>query len=421
MWRVAMGLVVAAAAGPARGGGSSAPKTDALLRSAAEEVRVVCFGDSITGVYYHTGGYRAWPELLQVALLNAYPGTRLRVFNAGLSGHTTDAGLKRIEHDVLERKPHLVAVMFGMNDLAYGQVDDAAATRRKTHYKKNLERIVELCRSAGAEVILLTPNSVYPEAAPRRPPARLGEYAEIVRVVGKEVSVPVSDAFAEWERIRATDLRRWRLLMSETIHPSLAGHQLFAELVASAVKGEPVSLDGLSPDPRYLARTVAALKAGKAVTVVAADTVADAVRDAVRTAYPTPNVTVIPWPTAGRSLTEIEAWSKRIRGMEGRLLVVGAFSPEACRVENEESFVRQAAWVVNYALPFGARVWDVLFVSPRVLSPELTPEQREAADLLGSIVAGNDLPWIDREDVTSSETPYAIVHAWVSRELRNAK
>ena len=416
-----MGLVVAVSAAPARGAGSSVPKTDALLRSGAEDVRIVCFGDSITGVYYHTGGYRAWPELLQIALLRAYPGARLRVSNAGLSGHTTDAGLQRIQRDVLARRPHLVAVMFGMNDLAYGQVDEATALKRRAHYKGNLKRIVELCREAGAEVILLTPNSVYPEAAPGRPPARLGEYAEIVRTIGHEASVPIADAFAEWERIRAADLRRWRLLMSETIHPSLAGHQLFAELVATAVRGEAVSLAGLEPHPRYVARTAAALGAGKTVTVVASDAVADAVRDAVRTVSPKVEIAITPWPTAGRSLAEIEAWSKQIRGLEGRVLVVGAFSPEACRIENEEAFVRQAAWVVNYSLPFGARVWDVVFVSPRVLSPELTAKQEEAADLLEAIVAGNDLVWIDREDADRAASPYDIVRTWVSRELRKAK
>ena len=421
MWKAAMGLAVAVSAAPTHGAGSSAPKADALLRSGTEDVRVVCFGDSITGVYYHTGGYRAWPELLEIALLKAYPGARLRVFNAGLSGHTTDAGLQRIQRDVLSRKPHLVAVMFGMNDAAYGQVDEATARKREAHYRGNLARIVELCRGVGAEVILLTPNSVYPEAAPSRPPARLGVYADIVRTLGKEASVPVADAFAEWERIRATDLRRWRLLMSETIHPSLAGHQLFAELVASAVKGEAVSLDGLEPHPRCVARTAAALAAGKVVTVVAADAVADAVRDAVEAASPGAKVTVVSWPTAGRSLAEIEAWAKRIRGTDGRVLVVGAFSPEACRIGDEEAFVRQAAWVANHALPFGARVWDVVFVSPRVLNAKLTREQAEAADLLGAIVAGNDLVWIDREDGDQATSSYEIVRTWVSRELRKAK
>jgi len=49
--------------------------TRGILRTAtgpglsdSEPLKIVCFGDSVTGVYYHTGGRRAWPELLQLVL-----------------------------------------------------------------------------------------------------------------------------------------------------------------------------------------------------------------------------------------------------------------------------------------------------------------------------------------------------------------
>jgi len=43
------------------------------LMEAGQPVRIVCFGDSITGVYYHTGGRRAWCDLLGVALVGRVP------------------------------------------------------------------------------------------------------------------------------------------------------------------------------------------------------------------------------------------------------------------------------------------------------------------------------------------------------------
>src|SRR4051794_39903014 len=36
----------------------------AELLAAGKPVTIVCFGDSITGVYYHSGGWRAYPEML---------------------------------------------------------------------------------------------------------------------------------------------------------------------------------------------------------------------------------------------------------------------------------------------------------------------------------------------------------------------
>lgn len=53
---------------PLRAQPIAALQTARLLSEARESVRIVCFGDSITGTYYHSGGRRAWPEMLQIAL-----------------------------------------------------------------------------------------------------------------------------------------------------------------------------------------------------------------------------------------------------------------------------------------------------------------------------------------------------------------
>jgi hypothetical protein len=37
---------------------------ETLLKSGETTVLVVCFGDSITGVYYHSGSQRAWCDML---------------------------------------------------------------------------------------------------------------------------------------------------------------------------------------------------------------------------------------------------------------------------------------------------------------------------------------------------------------------
>src|SRR5690606_5814812 len=116
-----------------------------------EPVRIVCFGDSITGVYYHTGSKRAWPELLGLALRQARPAAQLEVVNAGLSGNTTAQALARIERDVIAHQPHLVVAMFGMNDVARLPLRD---------FEANLARIADRCRAAGAEMVFCTPNSV---------------------------------------------------------------------------------------------------------------------------------------------------------------------------------------------------------------------------------------------------------------------
>jgi pimeloyl-ACP methyl ester carboxylesterase len=85
--------------------------------SPAAPLKIVCLGDSVTGVYYHTGGRRAWPELLQLALQQALPEQAVEVVNAGISGQTTRDGLARLERDVFAHQPQVVTISFGLNDL----------------------------------------------------------------------------------------------------------------------------------------------------------------------------------------------------------------------------------------------------------------------------------------------------------------
>src|SRR5436190_6181376 len=156
------------------------PKVDAVLKRLAsgEPTRIVCFGDSVTGAYYHTGGERAWCDMLGLAIQRVFPQSHPEMINAGISGNTTAAGLARMEKDVIAKQPHLVVVMFGMNDVARASLDD---------FVGNLSTIVRRSHASGAAVILCTPNTVYENAG--RPIAKLAELSERVRKLAKEQGV----------------------------------------------------------------------------------------------------------------------------------------------------------------------------------------------------------------------------------------
>ncbi len=160
---------------------------DVLHPAAAQKVKVVCFGDSIT----HLG----YPKIL---------GERLgvTVLNAGIGGNTTRAGLARLEKDVLTHKPDAVAILFGTND----SVLDKPNTYKTApvQFEKNLTEMVTRCRAAGAQVVLGTLPPVI--AAPyltRHPKANydakggldkvLEEYQALTLRVAKKLAVPVVD------------------------------------------------------------------------------------------------------------------------------------------------------------------------------------------------------------------------------------
>jgi acyl-CoA thioesterase-1 len=128
---VFIGLAVLAALWPLRSG-----TPDAAKPTTGE--RVIAFGDSLVeGVGASTGHD-------VVSLLSARVG--VPIVNAGRGGDTTGSALRRLDSAVLSRRPRVVIVVLGGNDVL----------RRIPHEQtfRNLDAIVGRIRSRGAAVIL---------------------------------------------------------------------------------------------------------------------------------------------------------------------------------------------------------------------------------------------------------------------------
>jgi acyl-CoA thioesterase I len=75
--------------------------------------RIVCFGDSVTfgwNIEYAT----SYPVLLKELLTEDFG--EVEVINSGIAGGTIVDAYNRMESDVLDYKPHLVIINFGLND-----------------------------------------------------------------------------------------------------------------------------------------------------------------------------------------------------------------------------------------------------------------------------------------------------------------
>ena len=389
----------------ARDGAPMTAKTAALLQAGQEPVRIVCFGDSITGVYYHTGGRRAWHDMLALALQRLYPQARIEMTNAGISGHTTVDALARIDRDVLAHRPHLVVVMFGMNDVTRVPPES---------FRANLAEIVQRCRGVGAEVVLCTPNSVYPEDS-ARPVAKLAAYAQIVRDVAAEQRAPLADCYQAYEDVRARDRRAWMALMSETIHPNMRGHKLFAEVVAQVVSGKRVSLDDEPPPFPALPRTLSLLAKHQPVKVLAMPPYDTLIPGALKFLAPDARAKITTWPTEGQSLAQIEAWSKTVRDLRPDLVVVAV--PATAAAASEEQFLRSYSWVLNWSLSFGYQEWDCIAILPSVADPMLSPTERAAETTALEVIEGQDIGWLQR--APNDETPAGeLLAKWFLSQAR---
>ena len=97
--------------------------------------RAAIFGDSVT---HH--GY--WVKPLQDFYYTRYPDRDIRIWNCGVGGETSVEATRRVEADLVWRKPTFVNICFGMNDVGvvgYQTNAPSWAIDQRTNAPKNFE------------------------------------------------------------------------------------------------------------------------------------------------------------------------------------------------------------------------------------------------------------------------------------------
>jgi lysophospholipase L1-like esterase len=124
---------------------------------------VVCLGDSITQFGEGPGGY-VW--LVRHYLDDLYPAQAIDVVNAGVSGNTSQDMIDRFQKDVLDRKPDLLTISVGVNDVWHGFYDnhpngDGPGGVPLDVFRKNVDSMVTQAQAAGARVVILSNTVIY--------------------------------------------------------------------------------------------------------------------------------------------------------------------------------------------------------------------------------------------------------------------
>ena len=181
-----------------------------------QPLRIVCFGDSITGChpgqpYRHL--YLKWCDLLELMLEARLGQGAVSVVNAGHAGDATfplrgcPGALARLQPQVLDEHPDVVVVLLGANNLA---PDDGAASPRdakslgaaQRRLRGDLVRIGRAILDSGARLLLLQyplPRAADPQTAWSHHAHANDPIAEAARELGVPC-VPLEPAFAEAER-----------------------------------------------------------------------------------------------------------------------------------------------------------------------------------------------------------------------------
>jgi lysophospholipase L1-like esterase len=197
--------------------------------------RIVFLGDSITqgGV-----GPKGYVTLVKNALAERHKDLGIEVIGAGISGNKVPDLQRRLEKDVLGRKPTLVVIYIGINDVWHGEKDPARGTP-KDKYEAGLKEIIGRIKDAGARVVLCTPTVIgEKKAGTNNLDAKLDEYADISRKVAKETGSRLCDlrkAFQDYLAKHNPDDKDRGVLTTDRVHLNDAGNRLVADTVLAAI------------------------------------------------------------------------------------------------------------------------------------------------------------------------------------------
>jgi len=210
---------------------------------------IVMFGDSTTAP---RGSLKVYATRVETALQSI--GSSLSVHNAGIGGNTTRDALKRLQSDVLNYKPRVVVMQFGINDSAVDVWKNPPATAPRVplaEYISNLRQMIAAAQEAKAKVILMTTNPLRWTSKLRefygRPPydpaaedgfdsATLAGYNDALRTLAAELKVPLMDVRAAYPDFAAKHHTTVEGMLPDGMHPNDLGQELVAELLVPAIR-----------------------------------------------------------------------------------------------------------------------------------------------------------------------------------------
>jgi acyl-CoA thioesterase-1 len=206
--------------------------------------RIVCLGDSITEAGERPGGY-VW--LIRHYLNNLYPDQHIETLNAGISGHKSTDMIARYQRDVLSKKPDLVTISVGVNDVWHGFMDnhklgDGPRGVKLEDYRANVESMVSQAQAAGIKVVILSSTVIY-ENLDSAENIKALKYNAALRDIARQHNCEFID-YQKAFRMLIKDYQkstggRDNFLTVDGVHMNAGGNQVMAHMILTGLGISP--------------------------------------------------------------------------------------------------------------------------------------------------------------------------------------
>jgi len=197
--------------------------------------KIFFFGDSLTELAgnkkpkeHVTMGY---VRIVRETLPTKFPDRAVEVEWVATGGHTVPDLLRRVDADVIAKKPTIVVIQIGCND---------ARRISKDLFRSSLEALIDKLQKAGIQVVQCSLTSVGEKHdGTNKDDPKLDEFAEVEREVAKAKNVPLNDlrkAFvAHWKK-NSPDNKGSGILTYDGNHFNQKGMDFVAERMLEKFK-----------------------------------------------------------------------------------------------------------------------------------------------------------------------------------------
>ena len=177
---------------------------------------ITALGDSLT---YGWMVDKAYLDYLQEMLYIKYPSAEIRIFNRGVPGDTAEGGKERLKRDVINTRPDLALIQFGLNDAFCGY--------NIGKFKNNILAIIRgIKEGTDSEIILMTAPALYEDDMKIVEP-----YYMAISEAGQEENIEVAMVHEYWSENISEGITFKSLVQSDGVHPTEKGYSLIAEAI----------------------------------------------------------------------------------------------------------------------------------------------------------------------------------------------
>lgn len=205
----------------------------AIAMTPVQKTRIVFFGDSITQAGVERGGYI---DLIRQEVQQRSAGDKYELIGAGIGGNKVYDLYLRLDDDVLARKPDLVVIYVGINDV-WHKTSGTGTDLDK--YEKFYVAIIKKLQAGNIKVAVCTPTVIGELKNDANPQDKdLNAYSEVVRRLATTNQCTLIDlrkAFTDYIQQYNKDNKESGLLTTDRVHLTPAGNKLVADEMVKAL------------------------------------------------------------------------------------------------------------------------------------------------------------------------------------------